>query len=231
MEEQQVQPIQIQRETLVDRLVELLQESILKGKIKPKTRLSESGVAKIYGVSRVPAREALQRIEERGLVRKNHLGREVIEFSREEFSQIYELKNVIETHGTVKGAKIADNQEIEHLRSIIEQMEKTLAAGDSAKLADFNYKFHDVMVSCCRNGKLIEIYESLVKQVRWATTLSLKLPDRSKESFREHKAIFKAFLKRDIQSLKSLIESHSENNRMRVLSQMETVEQRQDPLK
>ena len=87
MEEQQVQPIQIQRETLVDRLVELLQESILKGKIKPKTRLSESGVAKIYGVSRVPAREALQRIEERGLVRKNHLGREVIEFSREELAR------------------------------------------------------------------------------------------------------------------------------------------------
>jgi DNA-binding GntR family transcriptional regulator len=228
MEEPQVQPIQIQRETLVDRLVDLLQDSILKGKIMPTSRLSESSVAKTYGVSRVPAREALQRIEEMGLVRKNHLGREVIKFSKEEFSQIYELKNVIEAYGTAKGAEIANDQEMEHLRSIFEKMEKSFAAGDSAQLGGLNYQFHDFMVSCCRNAKLIETHKSLVKQVRWATSLSLKLPDRSKESIREHKAIFNAFLKRDIQRLKSLIETHSENNRMRVLSQMESMEQEQN---
>jgi DNA-binding GntR family transcriptional regulator len=222
MEDQGFNPIQVQRETIVDRLVELLQDSILKGKIKPKTRLSESSVAKTYGVSRVPAREALQRIEDMGLVRKNHLGREVIKFSREEFSQIYELKNVIEAHGTVKGAEIANDQDMEHLKSIVEQMEKSFSAGDWAQLVDFNHQFHDYMVFCCHNKKLIESYKLLVKQVRWATSLSLKLPDRSKESLREHKSIFKAFLKRDLQNLRSLIESHSENNRLRILSQMET---------
>ena len=221
MEDINVQPIQIQRETLVDRLVDLLQEAILKGKIKPTARLSEPMVAKTYGVSRVPAREALQRLEEMGLVRKHHLGREVIKFSKEEFGQIYELKNVIEAHGTVKGAEIADDHEMEQLSSIFESMEKSFAAGNFSELRGVNYQFHDFMVSCCRNAKLIDTYESLVKQVRWATTLSLNLPDRSKQSMKEHKSIFQAFLKRDTRKLKLLIESHSENNRLRVLSQME----------
>lgn len=48
----------VHRETLVDRLVYLLQESILSGRLKPKTKLSEARVAKEFGVSRVPAWEA-----------------------------------------------------------------------------------------------------------------------------------------------------------------------------
>lgn len=81
MTEKEQSILDIRRETLVDRLVQLLQESIFSGKRLPKTRISEMGVAKEFGISRVPAREALQRLEETNLVRKTHLGREIVQFS------------------------------------------------------------------------------------------------------------------------------------------------------
>lgn len=215
----------VNRETLVDRLVQLLQESILTGKINPKTRLSEAGVAGKFGVSRAPAREALQRLEEMNLVRKTHLGREVVKFSREEFNQIYELKNVIEAFGVMKGSLLIQEKELARLRSIFCQMEQCLTKGDLSRLRYLNYEFHDLMVSCCQNEKLVETYSSLVKKVRWATSLSLELPARPEESFREHKLIYEAFLQRDTNTLRALLEDHSNKNMRRILSQMETMEE------
>ncbi len=211
----------IRRETLVDRLVHLLQESILSGNLKPRAKLSEAQVAKEYGVSRAPAREALQRLEEMNLVRKNHLGREVAEFSPEEFQEIYELKNVVEAFGAMKGAVKAKEEQMTKIQSILGQMEECVSKRDLARLRYLNYEFHDSLVSCCQNKKLIETYQSLVKQIRWATSLSLRLPARPKESFLEHRKIFGAFQRRDGKTVRVLIETHSQGNLNRVLSQME----------
>ena len=56
--------LSLRRETLVDKIVEYLEKSILSGEIPPKTQLSEPKIADEFDVSRVPAREALQRLEE-----------------------------------------------------------------------------------------------------------------------------------------------------------------------
>ncbi len=212
------------RETLVDRIVHLLQESILSGNLKPETRLSEARVAKEFGVSRVPAREALQRLEEMNLVRKNHLGREVAVFSLEEFQQIYELKNVVEAFGAMKGALKAKEEEMAKIQSILHQMEECIPRSDLTRLRYLNYEFHDLLVSCCQNQKLIGAFRALVKQVRWATSLSLELPARPEESFREHRKIFEAFQRRDAENVKALLEAHSNANMNRILSQMESKE-------
>jgi DNA-binding GntR family transcriptional regulator len=211
----------VHRETLVDRLVHLLQESILSGDLKPKTKLSEAQVAKEFGVSRAPAREALQRLEEMNLIRKNHLGREVAEFSPDEFQQIYELKNVVEAFGAMQGALKAKEEEMTKIQSVLRRMEQCVASGDLTHLRYLNYEFHDLLVSCCENKKLIETYQSLAKQIRWATSLSLELPARPEESFREHREVFEAFQRQDAESVRVLLEAHSHANMNRILSQME----------
>jgi hypothetical protein len=80
----------------------------------------------------------------------------------------------------------------------------------------------------CGNQKLIEAYLSLVKQVRWATTLSLHLPSRLREAFREHQEIFEAFRRKDGETARALIADHSHASMQRVLSQMESMEKRRE---
>jgi len=222
--------LNLNRETLVDRIVEILENRILTGELEPKTKLSETWVANEFEVSRSPAREALQRLEDMNLVRKTHMGREVANFTLDEFREVYELKNVVEAFGAMKGALKATNRDLKKTQSVMKAMSKYLNSRGFEKLKHLNYQFHDLLVKCSGNEKLIETYVSLVKQVRWATSFSLGLPGRPQQSFNEHQAIFEAFKQRRAQKLRDLLEIHSNNNMERVLSQLEDKEKHKKAL-
>ncbi len=219
--------LSVRRETLVDKLLQHVQESILSGKRPPGSRISETGIAKEFGVSRVPAREALQRLEEMNLVRKTHLGREIAQFSREEFRQIYELKNVVEAFGAMKGCLNADRQEMKKIEEIVQRMGKASSRSDINLLMNLNHEFHDSLVFCCGNSQVIETFRSLVQKIRWVMPLSLRLPTRPEQSYREHREIFTAFRKREAQKVRDLLESHSNANTKRILTHMEAQEKKE----
>jgi len=218
----------LNRETLVDRIVDILEDRILKGELPPRTKLSEIQVANEFRVSRVPAREALHRLEEMSLVRKDHRGREIAEFGREEYAQLHELKDVVEAYGVMQGALKASPQHISRIEAVLRRMERNASRGNLAGMRRCNYEFHDLLVSCCGNQKLIEAYLPLVKKIRWATTLSLQLPARLKEALREHQKIFEAFRRKDGEAARDLITGHSQASMQRVLAQMESMEKRRE---
>ena len=197
------------RETLVDRIVSILEERILSGELPPETKLSEARVAREFAVSRVPAREALQRLEEMNLLRKTHLTREVVRFSREEFRELYELKNVVEAFGVMKGALRATEKEIKKISAVLSAMQTCIAAGDVRKLPGLNLQFHDLLVQCSRDQKLIQTYAALAKQVRWVAPRTLLSHNRPELSLREHAAIFEAFVRREGEKARGLMETHT----------------------
>ncbi len=212
------------RETLADRLVQLLQESIFSGKYPPESMISESGVSKEFGVGRVPAREALLRLEEMNLVRKNHLRREIVKLSPEEFAHLYDLKTAIESFGIIKGSQLATEGEIDAIKDILDTMDQATAQNDIVQRRKLNQTFHVALVSCCKNQTLIDAYLPLTKQLRWTTSLMIQLPDRQQESNREHREIFTAFQQKKTDKLRKLIEKHASDNVNRVLALMESSE-------
>ncbi len=215
------------RETLVDRILDILENRILSGKLPPKTKMSETWVAKEFDVSRVPAREALQRLQEMQLIRKTAWGREVAQFSLEEFREIYELKNVVEAFGAMKGALKATERDRKRIQSVVDRLGELFHSGELEKLRHLNHKFHELMVMCSGNQKLIETYAGLVKQVRWSTPFSLEVPFRPQRSLAEHQAIFEAFKSGKGQEVRALLEAHSQSNMERICSQIEHLEHKE----
>lgn len=212
--------LEYQRETLVDRIVHVVEKSILAGEITPRTGLSEALVAQEFGVSRGPAREALQRLEEMNLVCRTRLGRKVKEFSHDELRDIYELKNVIEAYGVMQGALQATEKDKKEIGALLKQMADQADYESIINLSKINYQFHDRMVFCSQNKKLIDLHVSMVKQVRWAISLSLQLEDRPRLSFEEHQAIFEAFVQRDAPRVRRLMEEHTVGAMKRVLAKL-----------
>lgn len=219
--------LNLNRETLVDRIVDILEDRILTGELLPTTKLSEAGVASEFGVSRVPAREALQRLQEMNLVRKTHLGREVAKFRVEEFREIHELKNVLGAFGAMKGALNATDRDLSEIQSVIDKMRDCMNSGNLRELRSFNFQFHDLLVYCSRNQKVIETYVLLAKQVRWAASLSLRLPDRPVHSTQEHLAIFEAFKQRDVKKVRTLLEKHTNDSMERILTELKRRERKE----
>jgi len=211
----------IHRETVVDQLVKTIEKEIFSGKRPRKSKISEIGIATEFGVSRVPAREALQRLEKMNLVKKTRSGREVAKFSREEFMHIYELKNAVEAFGAMKGALNARSEDIQNIEAIIKKMVEAIDHGDMDQLKRLNHEFHDAMVFCCANPKIIEAFSALAQQVRWAMHLSLRVEGRPVVGYREHVEIFDAFRKGEAETVRMLLEKHSNNNMTRVLGEME----------
>jgi len=212
--------LNLNRETLVDRIVEILEDRILTGELEPKTKLSETWVADEFDVSRSPAREALQRLEDMNFVRKTHIGREVADFTLDEFREIYELKNVVEGFGAMQGALNASDRDVNKIQTVLDKMNDVTNDRDSRKLRCLNLQFHDLLVNCSDNQKVIETYAMLAKQVRWAASRSLSLPHRPVQSTKEHQAIFEAFKQRDGNKVRTLMEKHTNGSMERIISRL-----------
>jgi DNA-binding GntR family transcriptional regulator len=210
--------LEFRRETLVDRISTILEQRILSGELKPNSKLSEPKVADEFGVSRIPAREALRLLEEKKLVRLTHSGRVVNQFNRKDFQEIYELKNVIEAFGAMLGAQRASSHQLAQLQEAKDLMELQFARGDLDALELTNQKFHELMVFFSGNEKVIESFNTLVNQIRWATARSFRRPNRPANTIKEHFEIFEAYKNRQSQKVRELLERHSTNNLQRILT-------------
>ena len=220
---------ELYRETLVDRIVSLLEDRILSGTLRPNTKVSEAWVAKEFDVSRAPAREALQRLQDMNLVKKTHLSREVAQFNTEEFRELYELKNIVEAFGVYKGAQNASEQDLRKVRSLLNAMQAHVEARDVKRSKELNFQFHDHLVLCSRNQKLIQTYVLLAKQVRWIAPKSTFFQDRMEQTLKEHRQIFEAFENRDGAKARMLMEAHTNGSMERSLSQLRASQEQNLP--
>ncbi|MFT7289439.1 MAG: DNA-binding GntR family transcriptional regulator, partial [Halieaceae bacterium] len=83
--------------THADRAFQMLQSDITKGVIKPGSKISETELAARYGTSRGPLREALQRLEGRGLIERiPHVGTRVVSLNLNELLEIYQVREALE---------------------------------------------------------------------------------------------------------------------------------------
>jgi DNA-binding GntR family transcriptional regulator len=88
----------IGQRTLTQGLVRELREQLLSGKIKGGEPLKQEKIAREFGVSRIPVREALLQLGAEGLiVFKPHKGAVANELSIEEADELFHLRALLET--------------------------------------------------------------------------------------------------------------------------------------
>jgi DNA-binding GntR family transcriptional regulator len=148
--------------TIKDYLVATLREAIISGKFKPGDRLNESKLARQYNVSRVPVREALQQLQEQGLV-MNHprRGMFVNLLSDEDCQKINSLRIVLEGEALkLCRARLTAAWE-RQLAGLVEKMENW-KAGSEIDAAALDLEFHRVIWSYSGNPYLEKILNSLV---------------------------------------------------------------------
>ena len=97
---QALEPVPINQddsETLSENVFRRIQAAIVKGEIAPGSKISEPELARTYGISRGPLREAIHRLEgQRLLVRVPHVGARVVSLSHAELIELYEIRESLE---------------------------------------------------------------------------------------------------------------------------------------
>src|SRR3954471_3852563 len=143
-----------------DFVYDSLRDSISDGTIPGGERVREEEVARNLGVSRTPVREALQRLQQRGiLVLGPGRGLLVAQLGHEQVVELYAMREILEGSAARFAAMNASPAEIATLYQLQEELRT--AAGDDMLHITLNRRFHQAIYEAAHNRYLTQTLESL----------------------------------------------------------------------
>jgi DNA-binding GntR family transcriptional regulator len=172
-------------------------DAILAGRLQPGARLGEQALATLFEVSRTTVREALIRLETRGLVHASaRRGWFVVEPSVDDVLQAFQARRAIET-GLLRSVGVIEPRVIETLRRHIAQEREAIATNDIAARSYLLADFHVCLVEALNNHLLAEILRDLTARTILIAALYQSVHDAT-ESCDEHEAITDLLARNDI---------------------------------
>jgi len=148
--------------TLSDDVTENLRSAVREGELRPGDRLVEREIATRLSVSRVPVREAIQRLVEEGLLTKiPHRGTFVYVPTRDEIEEISFLRVVLERYVAERVIERWQPRHEETLRAIVQQMREAAARRDLQQLYAHDYQFHLTLWQIADQTIMLEVLTSL----------------------------------------------------------------------
>lgn len=167
----------------------MLREEILHWRLLPGTQLSEIDLAERLGVSRTPLRAALARLALEGLVDTSR-GRTgvVSDVSAESITELFELREALETHAARLAARRRDPAVFDALVARFAAAPELLRAGTDAYyalVAEFDAALDEALGNSVYRGALDGVRLHLTRARRIATDN----PERLLRSAEEHQLI------------------------------------------
>lgn len=152
----------VEQRTLSDEAADRLRAAIRNGFLKPGTRLIERDLAERLGMSRIPIREAIQRLVDEGLARKlPHRGAQVYTPTRHEIEEICSLRVVLERFVAERVIeRWQPHYEIE-LRQIVQSMRQAGSQHDLQDVYAQDYRFHHTLWEIANHSMMIEVLSTL----------------------------------------------------------------------
>ncbi len=108
-------------------VTDTLRDAILRGDLQPGQRLAQVEFAAELGVSRVPLRDALRRLEAEGLVEIGRRGARVSSLSADDVNETYEMRMMLEPECALRAIKALDDEAAERLIELSLDMDRTAA--------------------------------------------------------------------------------------------------------
>ena len=208
------------------RVVQEMEAAILSGAFKPRERLVEMDLISRFNVSRTVIREALKRLEARGLIRMTpYRGAMVADLSEEEIEELYYARMEIER---IAARLILENihpGEIQGLKALLRELEGHLRR-KTPQMIEKDLEFHRAVYRTCRNRYLCELIDHLRTKAHIVGYSAWSFPQRIEQSIREHRQILRAIEDRNRSRLEKLVVKHITFSRKSYEAQMKGLDQR-----
>ena len=115
------------RQTLSEQVFNELKEAIIKGDLPQGSKVIEDEIAKQYGISRGPLREAIRRLEGlRLLIRKPHAGVRVVTLTHAMMEEIYTVREALEGMSARLAATRMSEADVMELQQLLKTHRNTI---------------------------------------------------------------------------------------------------------
>lgn len=221
-----LEPLDAQARTY-ELVLNRLRDAIVGGTLRPGEQIKTEDIAKDLGVSRMPVREALHRLEVEGLVvMRPYRGIVVAPLTAEGVRHAYELMAVIEGLAARKAAEYIPDKTLDDLAILLGQMDEARRLGDYPAYSVLNHKFHSEIYGWYRSDRAHEIIHNLWNYVYRLRSAYPPSQARLLEAATEHRAVVEALRKRDGILAEQLVRRHNERSLAELVSLIQA-----DPVK
>nr|WP_228046161.1 GntR family transcriptional regulator [Saccharopolyspora sp. HNM0983] len=195
-----------------------LRARIAEGRLQPGDRIYEQDIAAEFGVSRVPVREAIRRLQGDGLVevRDRRRGVFVRSLGRRQIEELFDVREALEALAAERAAERAGPDGAARLGALVEQARRSLQRGDLAAMTEANAAFHDELVAASGHELLAGVLEPLHGRLAYLFRLNRE-PERV---CAEHEQLHEAIAAGDAARAGALARAHAAASRRMVLDDL-----------
>lgn len=194
---------------LSERLRESIEEEIATGVLLPGTHLDEVELARRFGVSRTPIREAISLLSGEGLVESRpRRGAVVAQVSPHRLIEMFEVMAELEAMCVRLAARRVTDDELGEIQAAHEACRLAAASRDTDAYFYANERFHFALYSASHNEFLAEQAAALQRKLRPYRRLQLRVRNRLKGSFSEHQSVLDALRAGDAEAAASSVRNH-----------------------
>jgi len=177
------------------------------GEFTPGTPLVQQALAERFGVSRIPIREALRKLEGDGLVvyfpRRGHF---VATVSPIDIDEIFYLRENLELAAVRLAYERIPLSELQSLDELLNDLSPEHSPREALLEAD--ERVHDLIAEYAANSRLRRTLQQLKDQIQFTRRSATLLPGRFEESLREHREIILALELRDLPLIEARLRVH-----------------------
>jgi DNA-binding GntR family transcriptional regulator len=197
------------KRTLKEKVYLTLKEKILTQKLRAGDSLSEADLAKELGVSRTPVREALLQLQKDMFLEiLPNRGAHVTFITLQDLKDTFQLLQILEGAATRLAAEPIDLEKLTDLEKEFIALQKKGDIIDYEEEQRIGVQFHELILQSTGNGRMIDILQSIRKQIRTLCLTSIKRPGRANEAIQEHLEVLSALKNRDGSAAESAMVTH-----------------------
>ncbi len=217
-------------ETRQNRIHRQLRDAILKGRLAPGTRLTESELSKRFGSSRAPVREAIRRLESEGLVRSDFWrGSRVAEHSPRELYELYSLRGVIEGYAARLIPDGFSGEDRSRMDVILDAMQEAADRGDWLAVAQHDTQWHRVIMVAAQQPVLLAAWENANGPLQMTFSRTAGTFYSAKHIKARHQAVIEAIETDRSMATEEIIRSHYLETAERLLDTLQKAAGSDDP--
>jgi DNA-binding GntR family transcriptional regulator len=196
-------------ETVVDGITERLRQAIITGAIKPRERIRVTDLVRKFGVSHIPIREALRRLQSEGFVeispRRNTIAAGV---DSADLANIYDLRRIIELEIGRRAVSRMTKKDIEAVRQALVSFQAVASDPSSAEFWERHRDFHWALLAPAANPTVRRILDHLWQSSERYVRLFVSTFATMDRVMDLHVELYDACVERDVTAFQNALTRH-----------------------
>lgn len=196
--------------SLAEQVREQLRTAIVLGDLPPGQRLVELEIAARMGTSQGPVREALQQLENEGLVERHaRSGTFVSSIHMDEMYELFAIRSVVEGFAVRRAARVVTDANVDELQRLVDQMRAAATDDDMDLLVANDMLFHRRICELSGSTNLLRVWLPLYAQIQRLIHRTHRRIFRNLAEIAEtHQPIVDALRDHDAERTRTLLEAH-----------------------